>query len=69
MITLQEARGVIEAAELKASEIRQPMNIAVLDEGGNLVSHIRMDGAWLGSIDIRSLAGNSLESMWPTMGA
>ena len=28
------------------------MNIAVADEGGNLVSHIRMDGAWLGSIDI-----------------
>jgi uncharacterized protein GlcG (DUF336 family) len=28
------------------------MNIAVVDEGGNLVSHVRMDGAWLGSIDI-----------------
>jgi uncharacterized protein GlcG (DUF336 family) len=28
------------------------MNIAVVDVGGNLVSHIRMDGAWLGSIDI-----------------
>src|SRR6202163_3391233 len=28
------------------------MNIAVADEGGNIVSHIRMDGAWIGSIDI-----------------
>jgi uncharacterized protein GlcG (DUF336 family) len=28
------------------------MNIAVADAGGNLVSHVRMDGAWLGSIDI-----------------
>ena len=28
------------------------MNIAVVDGGGNLVSHVRMDGAWLGSIDI-----------------
>lgn len=28
------------------------MNIAVVDEGGNLVSHVRMDGAWIGSIDI-----------------
>ena len=28
------------------------MNIAVADEGGNLVSHVRMDGAWMGSIDI-----------------
>ena len=52
MVTLEEARKVIEAAERKASEIRQPMNIAVVDEGGNLVSHVRMDGAWLGSIDI-----------------
>jgi uncharacterized protein GlcG (DUF336 family) len=28
------------------------MNIAVVDAGGNLISHVRMDGAWLGSIDI-----------------
>jgi uncharacterized protein GlcG (DUF336 family) len=28
------------------------MNIAVVDSGGNLVSHVRMDGAWIGSIDI-----------------
>ena len=51
-MTLQDARRVIAAAELKAKEIGQPMNIAVADEGGNLVSHVRMDGAWLGSIDI-----------------
>ncbi|MEP7285111.1 MAG: glutamate synthase-related protein, partial [Chloroflexota bacterium] len=36
----------------KAAEIGQPMNIAVADGGLNLVAHIRMDGAWLGSIDI-----------------
>jgi uncharacterized protein GlcG (DUF336 family) len=52
MVTLEEARRVIEAAERKAREIRQPMNIAVVDAGGNLVSHVRMDGAWIGSIDI-----------------
>jgi len=28
------------------------MNIAVVDAGGNLVSHVRMDGAWIGSINI-----------------
>jgi uncharacterized protein GlcG (DUF336 family) len=28
------------------------MNIAVADQGGNLISRVRMDGAWLGSIDI-----------------
>jgi len=52
MTTLSDARRVIAAAEKKAQEIKQPMNIAVVDEGGNLVSHVRMDGAWIGSIDI-----------------
>ena len=52
IITLDDARRVISAAEKKAREIGQPMNVAVVDAGGNLVSHIRMDGAWLGSIDI-----------------
>ena len=52
MVTLQDARKVIAAAEKKAQEIGQPMNIAVADAGGNLVSHVRMDGAWIGSIDI-----------------
>ena len=51
-MTLADARRVIAAAEKKAQEIGQPMNVAVADEGGNLVSHIRMDEAWLGSIDI-----------------
>ncbi len=51
-MTLEDARRVIAAAEKKAVEIGQPMNIAVVDEGGNLVSHVRMDNAWIGSIDI-----------------
>ncbi len=52
MVTLADARRVIAAAEKKAAEIGQPMNIAVADAGGNLVAHVRMDGAWLGSVDI-----------------
>ena len=52
MVTLSDARRVIAAAEKKAREIGQPMNVAVVDAGGNLVSHARMDGAWIGSIDI-----------------
>src|ERR1700739_817885 len=52
MMTLEDARRIIAAAEKKSKEIGQPMNIAVADEGGNLVSHVRMDGAWLGSNDI-----------------
>ena len=51
-VSLEDARRVIAAAEEKAQEIGQPMNVAVVDAGGNLVAHIRMDGAWLGSIDI-----------------
>lgn len=52
MITLADARQIIAAAEKKAAEIGQPMNIAVADVGGNLVAHVRMDDAWLGSVDI-----------------
>src|SRR5215831_19064876 len=52
MVTLAEARRVIAAAEKKAAEIGQPMNIAVVDAGGNLVAHVRMDKAWVGSVDI-----------------
>jgi len=51
-VRLEDARRVIAAAEKKAQEIGQPMNIAVADAGGNLVAHVRQDGAWLGSIDI-----------------
>ncbi len=52
MVKLEDARRVIAAAEKKADEIGQPMNIAVADAGGNLVAHVRMDDAWIGSVDI-----------------
>ena len=52
MVTLEDARRIIAAAERKAKELGQPMNIAVADSGGNLVTHVRMDEAWIGSIDI-----------------
>jgi uncharacterized protein GlcG (DUF336 family) len=52
MVTLEDARTIIAAAEKKAKELGQPMNVAVADGGGNLVAHVRMDGAWLGSVDI-----------------
>jgi uncharacterized protein GlcG (DUF336 family) len=51
-VNLADARRVIAAAEKKAADIGQPMNIAVADDGGNIVAHVRMDGAWIGSIDI-----------------
>src|SRR6185503_4093965 len=52
MVTLTDAKKVIAAAEKKAMEIGQPMNIAVADTGGNVVAHVRMDGAWIGSFYI-----------------
>lgn len=52
MLKLADARRIIDAAEKKAIEIGQPMNIAVVDEGANLLAHIRMDNAWIGSINI-----------------
>jgi uncharacterized protein GlcG (DUF336 family) len=51
-VTLSNAQAVVDAARAKATEIGVPMNIAVVDEGGNLVAFARMDNAWLGSIDI-----------------
>lgn len=51
-IDLVDARRIIAAATKKAEEIGQPMNIAVVDAGGNLLAFERMENAWLGSIDI-----------------
>ncbi len=51
-LTLATARTLIAAAEKRAEEIGQPMNIAVVDAGGQLIAHVRMDGAWMGSVDI-----------------
>lgn len=51
-ISLSSATKVVEAAIEKAREIGQPMNIAVVDDGGHLVAFARMDGAIKASIDI-----------------
>jgi uncharacterized protein GlcG (DUF336 family) len=51
-VTLDQAQAIIEAARAKADDIGVPMNIAVVDAGNNLTAFSRMDGAWLGSIDI-----------------
>lgn len=58
MITLKEAKAVIASAEKAAQSISQPMNIAVVDQGGNLIAHVRMDGAWIGSVGI------SIDKAW-----
>ena len=52
MLQLADARRIIAAATAEAEKIGQPMNIAVVDEGGNLLAFERMANAWIGSIDI-----------------
>jgi uncharacterized protein GlcG (DUF336 family) len=51
-ITLAQAEQAIAAAKQKAVAIDTKMNIAIVDAGANLVAFGRMDGAWLGSLDI-----------------
>jgi uncharacterized protein GlcG (DUF336 family) len=51
-ISADQAQAVVEAARAKATEINTKMDIAVVDAGGNLKAFLRMDGAWIGSIDI-----------------
>lgn len=51
-ITLDQAEKIISIAKEKARSLDTKMNIAVVDAGANLVAFVRMDGAWLGSLDI-----------------
>ena len=51
-ITLQQAQAAIQAAHSKSLDLGVKMNIAVVDAGANLTAFIRMDDAWLGSLDI-----------------
>merc|ERR1711970_612538 len=46
------AEKVLAAAVAEAEKIGVKMNIAITDSGANLVGFLRMDGAWLGSVDI-----------------
>ena len=51
-ITMVQARAAINAAMQKSDELGVKMDIAIVDAGANLKAFARMDGAWLGSIDI-----------------
>ncbi|MBI5014432.1 MAG: heme-binding protein [Deltaproteobacteria bacterium] len=57
-LSLTQAKAMIEASEKKATEIKKPMNIAVVDEGGNLLAFARMDNSILVSIQI------SIDKAW-----
>ena len=51
-VALDDARRALDGAIAKATQIGVPMNVAIVDAGGNLLAFARMDDAWLGSIDI-----------------
>ncbi|HEX8524506.1 MAG TPA: heme-binding protein [Tepidisphaeraceae bacterium] len=51
-ISADQAHSVLMAAMNKAKEMNLKQDIAVVDAGGNLKAFMRMDGAWIGSIDI-----------------
>jgi uncharacterized protein GlcG (DUF336 family) len=52
VLKLEVAQRIIEAARSKAEELNIKEDIAIVDAGGSLKAFARMDGAWLGSIDI-----------------
>ena len=60
-LTLEQAMTMIDAAQEKAIEIETPMNIAVVDEGGNLLAFARMDGSILISVEI------SIDKAWTAL--
>ncbi|MBB6462307.1 GlcG/HbpS family heme-binding protein [Flammeovirga kamogawensis] len=51
-ISLENSEKIISAAKAKSEALGVKMNIAVVDGGANLTAFARMDGAWLGSLDI-----------------
>ena len=51
-ITLAQAEAIITAAKTKATALNTKMDICIVDAGSNLVAFARMDGAWIGSVDI-----------------
>jgi uncharacterized protein GlcG (DUF336 family) len=71
-VSLADARRCITAGERRAQELGLPMNIAVVDHGGDLVSHVRMDGAWIGSVDVsinRAFTADQLHQLRPPASA
>lgn len=58
MLSLAQARRMIDAAIVEAENLGAKMNVAVVDAGGNLIAHVRMDGAFIGSI------GVSIDKAW-----
>ncbi|MEO8274072.1 MAG: heme-binding protein [Chloroflexota bacterium] len=52
MLTLDDARRVMAAAEAKAAELGCAVTITVLDGGGHVRAQSRMDGARFGTLSV-----------------
>jgi uncharacterized protein GlcG (DUF336 family) len=70
-VTNAQAEQIIAAAKHKATEIGISASIAVQDHGGHVVAFSRMDGAFLGSIDVAEkkartavLFGRETQDVW-----
>jgi len=46
------AENLLNAAIDESEKLNVKMNIAIMDNGSNMVGFLRMDEAWLGSVDI-----------------
>jgi uncharacterized protein GlcG (DUF336 family) len=64
VLSLATAMKMAQACMDKAKAEGWRMNIAILDDGGNLKYFARMDGAFRGSIEISQLKANT-SSMFP----
>ncbi len=51
-INLAQAEKAVAAAKAILIELGSQMNIAVVDAGANILAFVRLDGAWLGSVDV-----------------
>ena len=51
-LTADQAASILEAAKKIAESEKILVNIAIVDAGANLKAFLRMDGSYLGSIDV-----------------
>jgi len=51
-VSLAQARALVDAAVAESEARGLRMVVAVVDTGANLVALVRMDGAWLASVDV-----------------
>ncbi len=69
-LTTASAKAIVAGCEVFARKKGWRLNIAVLDQGKNLMAFLRMDGAQLGSIDIAQWKANAAAAFpRPTKGA